>query len=383
MNRLALGVVIILALIARSPEGARSAKERNYIPPRGDKWERRSAESVGMDSAALKTAVEFAESHESKFPRDFSRQEKVFGRLLGPIPKLRGGTNGLIIRKGYIVAEFGNTGRVEPIYSAAKSFLSTLLGLAVDRGIVKSVDDPVGNSVKDGGYDSAHNAKVTWNHHARQTSEWEGEMWGKTHTFLGEKEFGEGRRHARELREPGTYYEYNDVRINRFALSLLRVCKRPLPDVLKTEIMDRIGASNSWQYHGYDNSYLEVEGKRVQSVTGGTRWGGGIWMDSRDLARFGLLFLRNGEWDGKRILSERWIREATTRGPVGPDYGYLWWLNSGGIQWPGAPKSSYAAIGHGSNTLWVDPEHDLIIVWRWHDGQMDELIRRVVGAVRE
>ncbi len=343
----------------------------------------RRPESVGMDSTLLKAAVEFAESHESKFPRDFSTQEKVFGRLLGPIPKLRSGTNGLIIRKGYIVAEFGDSYRVEPIYSAAKSFLSTMLGLAVDRGIVRSVDDPVQFLVKDGGYDSAHNAKVTWNHHARQTSEWEGEMWGKSHTFLGAKEFGEGRRNPRELREPGTYYEYNDVRINRFALSLLRVWKRPLPDVLKTEIMDRIVASGSWRYHGYDNSYVEVDGNRIQSVTGGTRWGGGIWMHSRDLARFGLLFLRNGEWAGQRILSERWIREARTRGPVGPDYGYLWWLNTGGMQWPGAPKSTYAAIGHGSNTLWIDPEHDLVIVWRWHDGRMDELIRRVVAAVND
>ena len=381
MNRLALAVVILSALHAPLPGVARR-DQRPYFPVRGG-WERKAAESVGMDSALLRSAVEFAESHESRVLRDFSTQEKVFGRLLGPIPKMRGGTNGLIIRKGFIVAEFGNTGRVEPIYSAAKSFLSTLLGLAVDRGLIKSVDDPVRLLVKDGGYDSAQNAKVTWSHHARQTSEWEGEMWGKTHSFIGEKEFGEGRRNPRELREPGTFYEYNDVRINRFALSLLRVWRRPLPEVLKKEIMDRVGASNEWRYAGYNNSYVEVNGKRIQSVTGGTRWGGGIWMDTRDLARFGLLFLRNGVWNGKRILSERWIREATTRGTVGPDYGYLWWLNTGGMQWASAPKSSYAAIGYGSNTLWIDPAHDLVIAWRWHDGRMDEMIRRVVAAVKD
>jgi CubicO group peptidase (beta-lactamase class C family) len=294
---------------------------------------------------------------------------------------MRKGTNGLIIRKGYIVAEFGDTEAVEPIYSAAKSFLSTILGLAVDRGLVKSVDDPVGRYVKDGGYDSAHNTKVTWRHHAQQTSEWEGEMWGKPHTFIGEAEFGEGKRNPRELREPGFYYEYNDVRMNRFALSLLRVWKRPLPEVLKTEVMDRIGATDSWKYLGYDNSYVKVDGRRIQSVSGGTRWGGGIWMSTRDLARFGLLILRTGMWNGKRILSEKWIREATTRGPVGPDYGYLWWLNSEGKTWPAAPKTSFAAIGHGSNTLWIDPEHDLVIAWRWHGGSMDEMTRLTLRSI--
>src|SRR2546423_1506079 len=280
MRSISLAALLTLpALFLNAPAAKQPAIaiERAYFPARGDRWSKKSPESLGMDSRLLNEAVAFAEAHESTVPRDFSTQEKVFGRRLGPIPKMRGGTNGLIIRRGYIVAEFGDTHAVEPMYSGAKSFLSTILGLAVDRGLIKSVDVPVGRYVHDGGYDSYHNAKVTWRHHAQQTSEWEGEMWGKSHTFLGEAEFGEGKRNPRELHEPGTYYEYNDVRVNRFALSLLRVWKRPLPEVLKTEIMDRIGASDKWHYYGYDNSYVDVDGKRIQSVTGGTRWGGGLW----------------------------------------------------------------------------------------------------------
>src|SRR5690606_28673083 len=98
----------------------------------------------------------------------------------------------------------------------------------------------------------------------------------------------------------GTHYEYNDVRINRFALSLLRLWKKPIPEVFKDEVMDPIDASNTWQYVPYRNSYVELDGKRAPSVSGGTRWGGGLWISARDEARFGYLFLRNGRWKDKQ-----------------------------------------------------------------------------------
>jgi CubicO group peptidase (beta-lactamase class C family) len=240
----------------------------------------------------------------------------------------------------------------------------------------------VANYIRDGGYDSAHNRKVTWEHHVRQTSEWEGEMWGKKHDFVGRETFGKGERTRRPLQEPGTHYEYNDVRINRLALSLLRLWGRPLPEVLKTEIMDPIGASDTWQYVPYANSTVEVNGKPMPSVSGGTRWGGGLWINSRDEARFGYLFLRRGRWADRQLISGDWVKQATTRGPVGPDYGYLWWLNTEQKAWPSAPATSYAAIGAGSNIIWVDPEHDLVIVWRWHNGNPDELFKRVLAAVK-
>ncbi len=69
-------------------------------------------------------------------------------------------------------------------------------------------------------------------------------------------------------------------------------------------------------------------------------------------------------------------------GTVKPDYGYLWWLNTGRKQWPSAPETSFAAIGYGSNTIWVDPEHDLVVVWRWHHGSVEEMINRVLASVK-
>ncbi len=355
----------------------------SYYPSR-DAWERRKPADVGMDETGLNQAVQWAKSHETNRPKDLSDQVRTFGRLLGPMPAQRGDVNGIIIRHGYIVAEFGDTTRIDPTYSVAKSYLSTLLGLAIDRGLIKNIADPVGTYLKDGGYDSPHNAKITWEHHARQASEWEGTMFGKPHTFLGIEEFGSGAMRARELHEPGTYYEYNDVRINRFSLSLLRVWKRALPEVLRNEIMDPIGASNTWVYHGYDNSDVELDGKKVQSVPGGTRWGGGLWMSTRDHARFGNLMLRRGKWQERQLISEAWIKQATTAGgPSKNDYGYLWWLNSKGAAWPDAPKTSFAALGAGSNMIWIDPEHDLVVVLRWYRGNADEFLKLILASIKK
>ena len=335
-----------------------------------------------MDATLLAEAIAFAEAGETSKPMDFSDQEQIFGQPLGPLPKRRAHTNGLVIRRGYIVAEFGETDKVDPTYSAAKSYLSTIAGLAYDRGLFTDVHHPVGQYVKDGGYDSPHNAQVTWHHHLQQTTEWEGTLWDRRSDFIGSVEFGSAERRPRELQAPGTYYEYNDVRINRLALALLRLFEKPLPLVLRDEIMDPIGASSTWSYHGYSNSDVVLNHQVIKSVTGGTRWGGGLWINSFDHARFGLLFLRNGKWKNQQLLSEEWIETALTRGDVGPDYGYLWWLNTEGRAWPDAPRTAYRASGHGSNTVWVDPEHDLVVVWRWHQGRAsNEFYKRIIASI--
>ncbi len=122
--------------------------------------------------------------------------------------------------------------------------LSTVAGIAFDRGLIPNLDEPVGKLVKDGGYDSPHNQVVTWRNHLQQESEWEGEMFGKNANFIGTEAFGRGEMKPRAIEAPGAHYEYNDVRINRFALSLLRLYKKQLPDVFRDEVMNPIGASS-------------------------------------------------------------------------------------------------------------------------------------------
>jgi CubicO group peptidase (beta-lactamase class C family) len=371
MRLMALPLLLLLPTIVGAADAA------GYFPPAGQ-WEKKSPKEVGLDPVKLQQAVEYAEGNGSTW--DFDRdQVRTFGTPLGPLPKTRAATNGIVLRHGYIVAEFGDTKANDPVYSVAKSFLSTVAGLAVDRGLIKDVNDPVAKYIHDGGYDSPHNARVTWKHHLQQTSEWEGSMWGKNANFLGAEQFGRGEMKPRAIQEPGSRYEYNDVRINRFSLSLLRLFGRGLPEVLKTSIMDPIGAS---RWVPYNNSTVEIEGKNVGSVSGGTRWGGGLWINSQDLARFGLLILNRGKWGTRQLVSEKWLRDAVTPSEHGPDYGFLWWLNTKRQQWPAGPATSFAAIGNGSNTIWIDPEHDMVLVWHWHQGAaMAGMVERLMASI--
>jgi len=367
-------------LIALAALVALTLRAQTYYPPAG-KWQKKSAAEVGMNPEKLRAAIEFAEAHASTW--DFEKdQVRVFGTPLGPLPKQRAGTNGIILRHGYIVGEFGDTKANDPVYSVAKSFLSTVASVAVARGSIHDVNDPVANYIHDGGYDSPHNSKITWKNHLQQESEWEGTMWGKNADFVGHEQFGAGERKPRAIQDPGSYYEYNDVRINRFSLSLLRLFGQSLGEVLKTAIMDPIGASSEWRWVPYNNSTVEINGKMIGSVSGGTRWGGGLWINSEDLARFGLLILNRGKWGDRQLVSEKWLSDAVTPSAHGPDYGYLWWLNTQQKQWPHGPRSSFAAIGNGSNTIWIDPADDIVFVWHWHQGQaMDGMIQRIVASL--
>jgi CubicO group peptidase (beta-lactamase class C family) len=176
---------------------------------------------------------------------------------------------------------------------------------------------------------------------------------------------------------------HNDVRVNLLSLSLLRVWRRPLPEVLKQEIMDPIGASDTWEWHGYRNSDVMIDGRTMKSVSGGGHWGGGLFINARALARLGYLMLRRGAWEERRILSDAWMERMLTPCAVEPTYGYLWWLNTGGKLWPSAPHSSFAMRGFGSNVVWVDPEHELVLVVRWFDWEkLDGILARVLAAVK-
>lgn len=355
----------------------------DYYPGPGDAWERREPAAVGMDAALLDSAVAFAIANESAMGRDLREfltrrfEGRPYNEIIGPM-KERGGPNGLVLRHGYIVAEWGDTRRVDMTFSVTKSFLSAVAGLAFDRGMIRDVDDPVRDYVDDGGFDSPHNSTITWRQLLQQTNEWEGTLWGKP-------DVADRRRGVdRELREPGTFWEYNDVRVNRTALSALRIWRRSLPSVLKSELMDPIDASDTWEWHGYRNSFVEIDGEQVQSVSGGGHWGGGMWISSRDLARFGYLYLRGGNWRGRQILSQDWIDQTLTPTDIRPRYGFMWWLNTDLEMWPSVPETSFAALGGGSNAVWVEREHDLVVVVRWIEASaLDGLLSRVLASLQQ
>lgn len=302
--------------------------------PTADGWPEAPPETLGLDPDGVEAAVAHALAHETPMSRDVAAalEDGLFGepwpirRVIGPV-KDRGGPAGLILRNGAIAARWGDVRRVDMTFSATKSYLALCAGIAVDDGLIPDVHAPVRELVDDGGFDGPQNREITWAHLLQLTSEWEGELWGKPdwvdhNRDLAAKPDQPSRKgEKRPLRRPGTHWEYNDVRVNRLALALLRVFGRPLPEVLRERVMDPIGASDGWVWHGYENSWVEIGGRRMQSVSGGAHWGGGLWIDALDHARVGLLMLRRGVWQGRRILSEAWIDACLTPCPLNRDYG--------------------------------------------------------------
>lgn len=410
----ALAAIVFMAQPAQAQTRRASAAnaasaQAAYVPPRGT-WERRAPAAVQMDAAKLQAAIDFAIASESRNSKDLELNHyqtfgrEPFGDAIGPIAP-RGPATGVIVRRGYVVAEWGTPDAVEMTHSVTKSMLSSVVGLAVDRGLIGSVRDTVANAVgpilraRANGvgmaadwpgdahwirlFDTPHNRRITWDDLLRQVSDWEGTLWGKpewadrpaqqTTTWT-----------TRPRVDPGSAYEYNDVRVNALALAALQVWRRPLPEVLREEIMDPIGASSTWRWYGYDNSWIVLDGREVQSVSGGGHWGGGLFINARDMARFGLLTLRRGVWGTRQLLSDAWVTQALTPTAAQPTYGYMnWFLNTDRKYIKSAPPQAFVHVGNGTNIIYVDPVNDVVAVVRWigNSEQIDGFVDRLLASI--
>jgi CubicO group peptidase (beta-lactamase class C family) len=343
----------------------------------------------------LDQAIRFAIAHETPWSREIGphwgihhQDPAPWNRLLGPV-HARGPVSGVILLEGQQVAAWGEPERADLTFSVAKTYLALLAGVAHDRGLLPDVDEPVRARVRGIGFDTGRNARVTWAHLLQQTSEWEGECFGlpdqvdRYRVVQFEGVAARGRKgDARPLQEPGSYWEYNDVRINQLSLALLHLFQRPLPEVFAESIMRPIGASENWKWVGYDNAWIDLNGRRVQSVPGGTHWGGGVSIGSIDQARVGQLLLDEGRVGREQVLSSEWIRRMRTPCAIAPFYGYLVWLNQGRRVFPSAPESSYFAIGAGSSFTWIEPQRRMVVVVRWIDAEYaDAFFARIVDAL--
>ena len=364
-NKLRLSLTIIAVFLTVT-----SHAQSIYYPER-DNWTHKNPAEMGFIGNELQKAIDFAMENEYTGDRDLRVAIiKSFGyepgmEIVGPTKK-RGGPAGIILKDGYIVAEWGDISRVDMTFSVTKSYLSTVVGLAVDDGLISSVKDKVYNYVWDGAFEGEHNMKITWEHLLNQSSDWSGQLFGMydwADRPSRREELDDWK--YRELHEPGKYFKYNDVRVNLLSYSALLVWRKPLPQVLKERVMDPIGASQTWRWYGYSSSWVVIDGLKVQSVSGGGHSGGGLFINTLDHARFGLLFMRNGVWNDQRIISSRWIEMSTESSPANPSYGFMWWLNGGTRIMEGVPESVFYASGFGGNYIIIDRENSMVIVTRW------------------
>ena len=403
-------VIFFLVILILTVPLSSSAIGQNYFPPK-NVWKSIEPAAAGFDKEKLETAVSFAVANESKAPRDqqlgqaqtFGREP--FGESIGPY-KPRGEMTGLIIRRGLLVRSWGEPGRIDMTHSVTKSFLTAAVGIAYDRGIIRDLKSQVHKEMapvlqylpgrrfgstdefgKSGFlelFNTAHNKKIDWDSLLRQTSDWEGILWGKPDwadrpardrtTWL-----------KRKRNAPGAVFEYNDVRVNLLALAALNVIREPLPQYLKKHLMDEIDASDTWRWHGYENSFVVIDGKIVQSVSGGGHWGGGMFINAFDMARLGVLVENEGVWAGERLLSARYLKLAETPTAARPTYGFMnFFLNTEKGLYPKAPEGTIAFLGNGTNLVYIDKKNDLVIVARWIDGsKIDDFLGLVYGAIKD
>ncbi|WP_233599305.1 serine hydrolase [Amycolatopsis sp. WAC 01375] len=248
----------------------------------------------------------------------------------------------------------------EMAFSITKSVVSTVAGIAFDRGLISDPHRPVADTLD---LPELAESTITWHHLLQQTSEWDGELWGKPAWLDGRRRGG----------TPGSRWEHNDVRVNLLCLALTHLFARPLPTVLDEHVLGPLGASSTWSWHGYRDSMTTIDGETVPVVSGGAHWGGGLRISAGDLALLGRLYLRKG----RQLLSESWIERSWTPCPHNADYGYLWWLN-GFLSAP--PTGRFARGNADQHLLWIDPDRDLVIVSRWGQ-RVEELVRAVSDAV--
>lgn len=413
MTRYRLILIVIPFIVSVISVNAQKSKTKSsparYFP--GKEWQHKQPADVGINSGLLKEAVDFAIASDASAPRDLklnhyrSFGREPFGDPIGPI-KNRGDQTGIIIKNGYVIAEWGEPWRVDMTHSVTKSFLSSVVGLAYDRGLIKSIDDtvrgyvppilaydPTPTAYKAEEFDkedlinlfeTPHNRTITWRHMLQQNSNWEGTLWGKPDwADRPAKDYQDWL--TTERTKSGEVYEYNDTRVNVLALAALSVWRKPLPEVLKENIMDPIGASNMWRWYGYENSWIVLDGKVVQSVSGGGHWGGGMFIHAYDMARFGYLTLNNGNWAGKQLVSEQWNKWAQTPSKPQPTYGFMnWFLNTDKKFLPSAPEKVFVHIGNGTNMIYVDQENDIVAVVRWiENDQMDGFVKRLLAAINK
>ena len=403
--KIQISIVLVAVALSLAPTGVDA---QTYWPGRHLDWERKDPAAAGFDATLLHEAITLAIESEATSPRDLAFNHQMsFGREphgepVGPFT-VRAPQTGLIVHKGYIIAEWGDPSKVDMTFSVSKSFLSTTVGLAYDRGLIGSVDEPVRPYIapivladgdgEPGGengrrpkllFESEHNRTITWDDLLRQTSDWEGTLWGKPE-WADRPDQDRSTWGTRPRIESGTVFEYNDTRVNLLALAATSVWRRPLPAVLREYVMDPIGASPTWRWHGYDNSWITLDGRQVQAVSGGGHWGGGMFISAFDQARFGLLTLHEGEWNGERLISEEWIDKSTTPGVANETYGYMnFYLNTDHRRYADAPEYTWTHSGAGSNLIYVDPANELVIVARWiQGGRFDDVVHLVLDAMGE
>ncbi|MBL8828804.1 MAG: serine hydrolase [Planctomycetaceae bacterium] len=257
-----------------------------------------------------------------------------------------GSKTGMVIRHGQIVGEWyfneATPASKYLVYSTSKSFASTAAGVAIAQGKL-SLDDNVGRFVPD--VKPADKKEIT----VRQLISMTTGVHNNAKLPTMPNVFSYSMYEAPQDFKPGTKWDYNNTGLALLS-PVMKQATGVEPDKTLDEFVFRPIGIQPQDWH------WEQREQRTLSYSG-------LHINARSLARFGLLFLREGRWQDKQVLSSSWVKEAT--GPsqkLNPEYGYLWWNNTTGKKWPGTPTDAYAALGRYDNSMLIVPSLDLIVI---------------------
>ena len=343
-------------------------------------WIQKSPESQGLDSTKLNEAITYLEANSAS----------------DGVKEL------VIIRNGYMIYEGKNIDHVHGVWSFTKSFTSTVLGLLVDAGkatLDTKAKDHLSSMVES-------YSEVTLRHFATMTSAY----YAIGDEGPGDYSHGSGLTPFdpspdQIFTPPGEKYVYWDSAMNQFANIITRIADEPIVNLFKRKVADPIGMNSAkWDWKDFG----VIDGIVVNGGSGNHNRH--ITISARESARFGHLFLNNGNWNGVGIISSDWVREATSvqvprtiqlGDPINSPiegrgvYGYNWWVNGikpdGKRKWPNAPSDTYSASGYNNNDMFIIPEWNMVIVRLGLDQKEKEItddiydtfLKRVGGAFIE
>jgi CubicO group peptidase (beta-lactamase class C family) len=264
----------------------------------------------------------------------------------------------VVVHEGRVVREryFDGATResLQTSFSVAKSFVSTLVGIAIDEGLIGSVDDSVTKYVPELATRDPRFRQITLRHLLTMSSglRWEEggfpSLGDDTYTYYGVDLRDLALSRTRIVSPPGVAWQYNDYNPLLLGLVLERATGTSVSDFMATRLWQPLGAeaAASWSLDSERSGFEKLES--------------GVNARPVDYARFGQLFLHKGEWNGRRILSEDWVRaatgaDATTDSAYYHGYRYFWWLDTN------RPGRFYA-LGKYGQYIYVAPDADAVVV---------------------
>ncbi len=278
------------------------------------------------------------------------------------------GNNGIqrmvILRQGKVVYKSEESDVVQNVWSCTKSFTSTVLGLLVAEGKC-TLDDKVWTYLPEL---KENYPDVTFRHYTTMTSGYKargddeaGGHGQSTTPFQPSEE---------QLFDPGIEFRYWDSAMNIFALALTKAAGKSIKEYFKEKVADPIGMDpEKWDWRDFG----EMNGLVINGGAGNKSRG--IFISAEELARFGQLFLNRGSWNGKQIVPEEWVEQATSPqiNKIIPTddspYGFNWWTSK---IYPDAPEGTFAAKGFNNNKCIVIPEWNIVVARLGLDGNIGD-----------